>query len=354
MGVEPTRPEGHGILSPARLPVPPLRREEARSYRRVHASSGGPKAGFAGREAKCGLSVHAEGKGLAGETSFPPRISLYTAVVKAVVLGLLLAFVGVAVAGVAIANRGANEDTASAASTESEFAGCRDLAGWRKLADRVRAPVYCPTWMPTPLTSEIGGPWNNINSVDADRSYLMGFVWQETGFGGKVQEVHVNLRGQPGNPRIPTCQDVTTVAGTTHRKEIPCFQDPRGTVRSVNGIVATKYTVNHGADSWHVLLAWRRGGSLYSLSEHVAPPRTYAQVTKDLKRMFDRLVLVRLDLLVSQKRRTWPAWVLVAGHFDFSELDAAHNGEGRNDLTAENGIDFIDSNWLKHRKTVSN
>src|SRR3990172_9282342 len=26
VGVEPTRPEGHGILSPARLPVPPLRR----------------------------------------------------------------------------------------------------------------------------------------------------------------------------------------------------------------------------------------------------------------------------------------------------------------------------------------
>src|SRR5688500_15753020 len=27
VGVEPTRPEGHGILSPARLPVPPLRRD---------------------------------------------------------------------------------------------------------------------------------------------------------------------------------------------------------------------------------------------------------------------------------------------------------------------------------------
>ena|GEM_PF-2581466 len=24
VGVEPTRPEGHGILSPARLPIPPL------------------------------------------------------------------------------------------------------------------------------------------------------------------------------------------------------------------------------------------------------------------------------------------------------------------------------------------
>jgi hypothetical protein len=31
--------------------------------------------------------------------------------------------------------------------------------------------------MPTPLTAQIGGPWNNIASVDSDRSYLMGFVW---------------------------------------------------------------------------------------------------------------------------------------------------------------------------------
>ena len=26
VGIEPTRPEGHRILSPARLPIPPLRR----------------------------------------------------------------------------------------------------------------------------------------------------------------------------------------------------------------------------------------------------------------------------------------------------------------------------------------
>ena len=147
--------------------------------------------------------------------------------------------------------------------------------------------------MPTPLTAEIGGPWNNIDSVDADRSYLMGFVWQETGFGGKVQEVHVNLRGSPGSTRIPTCQDVSTVGGTTHRKNIPCFQDPRGRVRSADGVVATRYTANHGADSWHVLYAWKRDGSLYTVSEHVAPPLTYAQVLRNLKRMLDHLVLVQ-------------------------------------------------------------
>ena len=211
---------------------------------------------------------------------------------KAVALVVLLGVVVVAVAGVAIADRGTSDEAASAAAVETEPARCQDLAGWRDLADKVRAPVYCPGWMPTPLTAQIGGPWNNIRSVDPDRSYLMGFVWQENALGGNVQEVHVNLRGYPGSTRIPTCQDVTTVAGTTHRKSIPCFQDPHGHVRA-NGIVATMYTVNHGADSWHVLLGWQRGGSLYSLSEHVAAPLTYAQVIRNLKHMLRRLVLVR-------------------------------------------------------------
>jgi hypothetical protein len=208
-----------------------------------------------------------------------------------VVVLVVLGAVAVTVAGVAIANRGSDETTAVV--TTEENAGCAYRHGWQKLADKVKAPVYCPGWVPTPLTAQIGGPWNNIESVDADGSYLMGFAWQETAFGGEVSEAHVNFRGQPGSTRIPTCQDVTTVAGVTHRKSIPCFQDPAGTVRSTNGIVARKYNVNHGADSWHVLLAWRRGRSLYTLSEHVAPPRTYAQVLEDLQHMLDRLVLVR-------------------------------------------------------------
>jgi hypothetical protein len=210
-----------------------------------------------------------------------------------VLILVVLGAFAVVVAGVAIANRGDDGGTASAPPAESGAGGCTYVAGWRKLAHEVRAPVYCPGWMPTPLTAQIGGPWNNIASVDSDRSYLMGFVWQENALGGNVQEVHVNLRGQPGSTRIPTCQDVTTVAGRTHRKNIPCFQDPRGTVRSASGIVARKYTVNHGADSWHVLLAWRRGGGLYTLSEHVAPPLTYAQVLQNLQHMLDQLVLVR-------------------------------------------------------------
>ena len=63
------------------------------------------------------------------------------------------------------------------------------------------------------------------------------------------------------------------------------------------------YTVNHGADSWHVLFAWRRGGSLYTLSEHVAPPLSFSKVVANLKRMLDGLVLVRPRLMSGLTRR---------------------------------------------------
>jgi hypothetical protein len=170
---------------------------------------------------------------------------------------------------------------------------CAQLGGWQRLANRIDALVYCPSWMPDPLVPQIGNRWNNIDSVDPDRSYLQSFVWQEAA-GLNTQEIHVILRGYPGKTAIPrTCQDVTTVNGKTYRKKIPCFEDPRGTWRSTNGITARMYTVNHGADSWHVLFAWKRDGSLYTISEHVAPPLSFSKVVANLKRMIDGLVLVR-------------------------------------------------------------
>jgi hypothetical protein len=170
---------------------------------------------------------------------------------------------------------------------------CAQLGGWQRLANRIDAPVYCPSWMPDPLVPQIGNRWNNIDSVDPDRSYLESFAWQEAA-GPNTQEIHVILRGYPGQTGVPkNCQDVSTVNGKVYRKKIACFQDPRGTWRSTNGITATMYTVNHGADSWHVLFAWQRAGSLYTISEHVAPPLKFSQVVANLKRMINGLVLVR-------------------------------------------------------------
>jgi len=152
---------------------------------------------------------------------------------------------------------------------------------WQKLANRIDAPVYCPSWVPDPLTGQIGGRWNNIDSVGRDRSYLIGFVWQELG-----QEIHINLRGYPGRTTIPTC-----TTGDRDQLEVPCFGDPHGTVRE-HGITATMYTVNQDADTWHVALVWRYRGGLYTLSEHLAPPLSFSHVVRYLHQELRNLVVV--------------------------------------------------------------
>jgi len=154
-------------------------------------------------------------------------------------------------------------------------------AGWQAVADRIHAPVYCPTWMPDPLDARIGGRYANGDSVSRDGSYLISFLWREAGSG----EVHVNLRGYPGRTRIPTCRDLDT------DKPVPCFSDAKGSVLAGH-IAAHVYTANQGADQWHVLYAWHRNGSLYAISEHVTPPYTYARVLRNLNRMLSGLVLV--------------------------------------------------------------
>ena len=78
----------------------------------------------------------------------------------------------------------------------------------------------------------------------------------------------MNLRGYPGSARIPTCEDTLTVDGETVRKKIPCFSDNQGQ-KEIRGETVSVYTANQGADMWHVLYAWRDGGSLYTISQHV-------------------------------------------------------------------------------------
>jgi hypothetical protein len=165
---------------------------------------------------------------------------------------------------------------------------CAYPAGWQRLANHIAAAVYCPGWLPDPLTSQIGGKWNNINSVSRDRSYLESFVWQETeaGVNGAGGELHVNLRGYPGRTKIPTCP---TGAGNSYPE--PCFADPRKVVIE-NGIVATLYTVNQGADQWHYALAWHHRGSLYTLSEHLAPPLDATKLVQYLRHELRSLVLI--------------------------------------------------------------
>jgi hypothetical protein len=165
-------------------------------------------------------------------------------------------------------------------------------SGWKKLATTVGADVYCPAWLPAPLIGQvyggpIGGADNAVLSVSKDRSYLASWIWVEAQSG----EVHVNLRGYPGQTTMPRC--VVTVAGSGQQRhhKVPCFADAHGTV-NINGIKATAYTVNQGADQWHLAYAWRHDGSLYTVSQHIAAPLTYDDVNRDLKRILAHLVLV--------------------------------------------------------------
>jgi hypothetical protein len=202
------------------------------------------------------------------------------------VRGLLLGIVACGLALSASACSGGGTGAAAAERKPQPRCPAAWRPGWQALANRIDAPVYCPRWMPSPIDALIGGQWNNIDSVDPDRSYLLGFVWQETGNGSG--EVHVNFRGYPGVTRIPRCPN----SDTGKERRIPCFSDPGGTA-TAPGIRATLYTVNQGADTWHLLYAWRHGGSLYTVSQHVAPPLTFRKVRADLDRMLRSLVLVR-------------------------------------------------------------
>ena len=156
--------------------------------------------------------------------------------------------------------------------------------GWQALANKVQVPVYCPTWMPNPLDAKIGGQYEDIYSIGRDRSYLVSFL--EHGDLGSG-DVHVNFRGYPGRSAVPKCP-APVGHGTT-----PCFSNPVAHL-SANGIRATVYQVNQGADQWHILLAWHYHGTLYAVSEHVIPPYRYStQVRHNLTLLLKSLVLVQ-------------------------------------------------------------
>jgi len=159
--------------------------------------------------------------------------------------------------------------------------------GWQKLANRIQAPVYCPTWMPAPLDAKIGGPVADGYSVKRDRSYWVSFLSLDTG-----DEVHVNFRGYPGRTRVPTCVETQTLGNRTVSSKTPCFANAAGTV-TVGAIHATLYTVNQDADQWHLLYAWRYRGSLYAVSEHVISRYDTAQVKRNLLKLMRGLVLVQ-------------------------------------------------------------
>lgn len=170
------------------------------------------------------------------------------------------------------------EPAAKASSTPSCPAAWQP--GWAKLARQIDAPVYCPGWMPNPLDGRIGSEWNGLRLVDKRGGFLVSFIYQETGSG----EVHVNFHRWPGT-RMPHCR------AETSKRQIPCYSDAAGRVKT-HGIDATLYTVSRDADQWHLSYLWRANGATYVVSEHVAPPYSFAQVKRNVTRLLRSLVLV--------------------------------------------------------------
>jgi hypothetical protein len=202
------------------------------------------------------------------------------------VRGLLTVCLLVGMCALVVSGCGASKAAAPAPLVEHSQP-CAYPAGWQRLANKVGVPVYCPGWLPDPLTSQIGGRWSNGDSVSKDRSYLESFVWQETGPGIGGGELHVVLRGYPGRTKIPTCR-----TGGSDSRNVPCFAGPRGKI-TAGGITAQIYSVNQDMDAWHAVALWRKDGTLYTLSEHVAPPLTYNKVISYLKRELASLVVIK-------------------------------------------------------------
>lgn len=192
---------------------------------------------------------------------------------------------------------GADDEPSAVATVDESGSGppvCprAERVSWQKLATRIKAPVYCPSWLPYPLEGRFDGVFNG-QTIDPDRSYLVKFLYFDAGLPGGPQEVHVVFRGYPDNTRLPQCDNSTVEDGKVVHHFSPCFSDPKATKARFGSKLATLYTSNQGADQWHLLYAWRENGSLYSVSEHVAPPYTYGQVLHNLNRMMRTLVRVQ-------------------------------------------------------------
>jgi len=170
--------------------------------------------------------------------------------------------------------------TRSAAPAAAPACPAAWTAGWQKLANRIGAGVYCPSWMPNPLDGRIGSQNYQFTQLDKRGGYLVSFLYYETGY-----EVHVNFHRWPGTA-MPRCRDIETT------RMIPCYSDAAGRV-STNGLSATFYTVARDTDQWHLAYLWRHAGSTYVVSEHVAPPYTYAKTKANLGRILRGLALLK-------------------------------------------------------------
>jgi hypothetical protein len=135
--------------------------------------------------------------------------------------------------------------------------------------------VYCPAFMPSPFTGEIGGMW--LTAKEPGRSWQLGWSWLEHG-----DLVHVVFEGYPkSRPWPPSCDGV------------PCFDDRIGT-EEIAGKKVTWYDRNEASHSGHLAAVFRANDYVYVVSMHMAQPYdTEAKVRSALVNTLSGLVPVQ-------------------------------------------------------------
>ncbi len=142
---------------------------------------------------------------------------------------------------------------------------------WQAWAERIGAKVFCPSFLPSPITGEIDGRWNTAKAPG--KVWQLGYAWLE-----HDDLVHVVFEGYPDKRWPPDCEGV------------PCFADKVGTER-IGSHEVTWYDRNEASHSGHVAAVFHDSGYVYVVSMHVYRPYdSRQQVTGLVRRMVAGLV----------------------------------------------------------------
>jgi hypothetical protein len=160
-------------------------------------------------------------------------------------------------------------------------------AAWERLAAKARIPVLCPTWLPTPLTGELGARANTEREASKG-SWQVGFVDVDPGFSGLV---HVVLEGYDRTSWPPVCEDTVRRNGKVVPVKRPCFGGRRGAER-VAGRRVTWYVRNRAIETGHVAAVFPAGTNTFVVGVHVYPPLTRRSAQAQIRRIVRGLAAV--------------------------------------------------------------
>ncbi len=178
----------------------------------------------------------------------------------------------------AVTLAGCGSGSATSGSSSSQASGCSATwkPGWQRWTDKVRMPVWCPGWMPSPIDAIIHGQWNTAEVEH--HQWQLGYAWLEQG-----QLIHVIFEGYPPNTFPPTCEG-----------NVPCFGGEEAKAAQIGGHTVHWYDHNHASHTGHVAAVFQSDGNTYVVSIHVVSPiSTKAIAKRDLTHIITSSSLLR-------------------------------------------------------------